>query len=52
MTLFFEKNKTCKIDVKWVGSGRGRLKPVQNDRTDFPEVLGPVLANKSWKIHG
>ena len=47
--VFFEKkNQRCKIVVKWVGNGRGRLRLVQNDRTGFPEVLGPMLAN----IHG
>ena len=47
-----KKKSKCKNDVKWVGKGRGRLRPVQNDRTGFPEVLGPILAKKSWKIHG
>ena len=51
--LFFEKkNQRCKIDVKCVGNGRGRLRPVQNDRTGFPEVLGPILAKNSWNING
>ena len=49
---FFKKNQRCKIDVKWVGNCRGRLRPVQNDRTGFPEVLGVVgqefMKNK-WK---
>ena len=45
-----KKNQRCKIDVKWLGNGRGRLRPVQNDRTGFPEVLGVVLAKNSWKI--
>ena len=44
ITLFFsEKNQKCKTDVKWVGSGRGRLRPFQNDRTSFPEFLEWVL---------
>ena len=47
-----KKNQRCKIDVKWVGNGRGRLRPVQNDRTGFPEVLGPILAKMSWKRNG
>ena len=50
--FFFEKNQRCKIDVKWVGNGRGRLRPVQNDRTGFPEVLGPILVKNVWKING
>ena len=33
----------CKDDVKWVGSGRGRLRPVQNDRTGCLGVLEWVL---------
>ena len=45
----FEKNQRCKIDVKWAGSGRGRLRPVQNDRTGFPEVLEWVLTKISLK---
>ena len=44
-----KKNQRCKIDVKWAGSGRGRLRPVQNDRTGFPEVLEWVLTNISLK---
>ena len=50
VTLFFQnKIQKCKIDVKWVGSGRGRLRPVQNDRTDCRNVLGWFLANNSLK---
>ena len=44
-----KKNQRCKIDVKWVGSGRGRLRPVQNDRTGFPEVLEWVSNQNSLK---
>ena len=39
----------CKNVVKWDGSGRGRLRPVQNDRTGCPDVLGVVLAQNSYK---
>ena len=38
-----------KIDAKWVGKGRGRLRPVQNDRTGFLEVSEWVLTNNSLK---
>ena len=47
--IFSKKNQRCKIYVKWLGNGRGRLRPVQNDRTGFPEVLEWVLTNKSLK---
>ena len=47
--FFRKKNQRCKIDVKWVGNGRGRLRPVQNDRTGFPEVLEWVLTKNSMK---
>ena len=46
---FSNKNQKCKADVKWVGSGRGRLRPVQNDRTGFPEFLEWVLTKKNIK---
>ena len=36
----------CKIDVKWVGSGRGTSILCQDDQLGTPEVLGPILANK------
>ena len=36
----------CRNNIKWVGSGRGRLRPVQNDRTGCPDLLGLVLAKK------
>ena len=50
LTFFFQKkNQRWKIDVKWAGSGRGRLRPVQNDRTGFPEVLEWVLTKNSLK---
>jgi len=50
ITFFFQKkNQKCKNDVKWVGNGRGRLGPVQNDRTGFPEVLEWVLTNNTLK---
>ena len=49
-SLFFSKKvEKYKIDVKWVGKGRGRLRPVQNDRTGFPEVLEWVLTKNSLK---
>ena len=47
--FFFENNQKCEIDVRWVGSGRGRLRPVQNDRTGFPEVFEWILTTKSLK---
>ena len=45
--VFVFSNCLCKNNVKWVGSGRGRLRPVQNDRTGCPGLLGLVLAKKS-----
>ena len=39
----------CKNVVKWDGSGRGRLRPVQNDRTGFLEVLEWVQTNNSFE---
>jgi len=50
--FFSKKNLKCKTDVKWIGSGRGRLRPVQNDRTDCRNVLGWFLAKKTWKKQG
>ena len=50
--LYFFLIWLCKNVVKWVGSGRGRLRPVQNDRTGGPDVLGVVLAQNSWKKGG
>ena len=47
--VVFVLNQRCKIDVKCAGSGRGRLRPVQNDRTGFPEVLEWVLTKISLK---
>ena len=47
--LYFFLIWLCKNVVKWVGSGRGRLRPVQNDRTGCPDVLGVVLAQNSYK---
>jgi len=41
----------CKNIVKWVGSGRGRLRLVQNDWTGCPEVLGLALAQNSLKTN-
>ena len=40
-----------KFNANWIGRGRGRLRPVQNDRTDCRNVLGWFLANNSLKIH-
>ena len=37
------------LGVKWVGSGPGRLRLVQNDRTGCPEVLEWVLTKNSSK---
>ena len=37
------------LGVKWVGSGPGRLRPVQNDRTGCRNILGWLLAKQSWK---
>ena len=49
ISSFKNKFKKVKIDVKWGGSVRGRLRPVQNDRTGFPEVLEWVLTKQSLK---
>ena len=44
-----KKHQKCNIDVKWVGSGRGTSILCQDDQLGTPEVLGPILAKKSWK---
>ena len=47
--LFFENSWGSKFNANWVGRGRGRLRPVQNDRTDCRNVLGWFLATSSLK---
>ena len=38
-----------KFNATWVGRGRGRLRLVQNDRTDCRNVLGWFLVKNSMK---
>ena len=49
--IFVLKNVGDQFDVNWIGRGRGRLRPVQNDRTDCRNVLGWFLAKQSLKKH-
>ena len=45
----FEISWGSTFNANWIGRGRGRLRPVQNDRTDCRNVLGWFLANNSLK---
>ena len=41
--------RLCKNVVKWVGSGRGSSRLVQNDQRNCRNIFKQVLAKDSWK---